>query len=221
MNSEELNRYIQCAVREIEEPSFSTTRQYLEVNSILKIDGEYVVERIRYDQPDEIVVYFKIANERYFFGVWVNKVTTRFDGVFIENGNHCYLSVRSTDYSLEELAQCTRLKHTSGYSKGAIENFGSARYKNSFLRFELLDSECYSTEDALRLLLDKLEPHKDEIAELSRKADVGISIEKFQYTSGDHELVLDIELLKRLAELNVEVWIDPYICGTPILDLES
>ena len=41
-----MNKYVECAVCEIEEKSFAVTQQYLEVNSILKVNGEYAIERI-------------------------------------------------------------------------------------------------------------------------------------------------------------------------------
>ena len=211
-----MNKYVECAVCEIEEKSFAVTQQYLEVNSILKVNGEYAIERIHDVPPEDIVVYFRITGERYFFGVRVDRKKIEVTQVFIENGNNCYLRVSSKNHSLKELADYTQLTYTSGYSKGDAGNFGTARYENTLLRFELLDSECYSTEVALKLLLDKLEPHKTELAELSKKSFVRICIQKHQYVSGDLGLYLDVAMLKRLADLNLDLDIDPYICGNPI-----
>jgi hypothetical protein len=183
---------------------------------VLKVNGEYVVERIA-ESLDDVTIYFKILHEQYYLGVRISKVGTSVNWVFIENGNKCYLAVRSDVMSLDELARFMPLKCSSGYSKGELRKSGLAAHSHSGANYVVLDSECYDTEDAINLLLNFLEPYKNEIIELSKNASAHVAICKNQYVSGNAGLHFDVSLISRLNEFNLALDIDLYIVGNAIL----
>ena len=177
-------------------------------------NNEFVIERIS-DSEKEVTIYFKVAEERYFLAVGIEKSTSNF-WVFIENANKCYLTATSEILSLEELSKFTNLKYSEGWSKGDLRKNGKSKHTFSRISFEILDSESYSTEEALGLLLEYLSKHKEEIISLSKKSNAYISVCKYQYISANAGLHLDKTLIGKLNELNLPIDIDTYICGNPI-----
>lgn len=211
-----MEKYIECAMREIEEQSFELTKQYLKANTVQEENNQYAIERIS-EQTEDITIYFNIYKEKYYLGICIDRKTIEVTWVFIENSNECYLTASSDTLSLEELSRYLPFKHSKGWSKGEINKNGKSRHAFSRIFFEILPSHCYDTEEALNLSLDHLARYKEEIAQLSKKSNVCLSICKHQYLSANAGLHLSASLIRRLSEFNLAVDIDTYIVGQPII----
>lgn len=211
-----MRKYIECAIREIEEQSFELTKQYLKANAIQKEKNRYAIERIS-EQTEDITIYFKLYREKYFLGVCIDKNVIEVTWVFIENSNECHLTASSDCLGLEELSRHLPFKYSKGWSKGEISNNGKSHQAFSCIFFEILPSHCYDTEEALSLLLDQLAKHKEEVDKLSKVSNLYISICKHQYLSSNAGLHLSADLIRRLSEFNLAVDIDTYIVGQPVI----
>lgn len=214
----ERQKYIETAIKEIKSPEFAHTKQILEVNEVEKENGQYKIEGI-IENDTCINIYFKIKDEEYFLWIPIDKETGEVIFPDVRNSNHCCLSATSETKSLEELASYTTIKYTSGYSKGEVRKFGNKQriYNHSRIRFELLESNCYETEEAIEKLLDELEKDKEGIKKLIKNSSAIIDICKYQYVSANAGLSLSDDLIKRLNDFQISVDIDTYICGKPFI----
>ncbi|WCL50676.1 DUF4279 domain-containing protein [Leptospira sp. GIMC2001] len=208
---------IKKARNEISKPSLAITQQYLDVNIIDITDGEYTIERIA-KFNENTIIYFKISEEKFYLGITIDNSTSEVIHSFIENGNKCYLSCVSYNLSLEQLSKLTKLKYTSGWTKGDFRKDLQSKYDFTRINFELLTSECFDTENAINELLKILETDIPGINNLSSKSDACISICKHQYISSNAGLHIDLKTINRLAKLNLPLDIDTYIVGAKILD---
>ena len=207
-------KYIEKAIKEIESPEFAHTKQILEVNEVEKENGQYKIEDI-IENDTGINIYFKIKDEEYFLCIIIDKETGEVIFPDVSNSNHCCFSATSETKSLEELASYTTIKYTSGYSKGEVRKIGNKQRvaNHTCIEFDLLNSKCYETEEAIEKLLDELEKDKEGIKKLIKNSSAIIDICKYQYISANAGLSLSDDLIKRLNDFQVGIDIDTYICG--------
>lgn len=208
------NIYIKNAVKEIDSPEFAHTKQILEVNEVETENGKYKIEKIM-EHENQVHIFFKIKDEKYFLCISLDKQSGKVIFPSIQNSNYCYLYATSETKSLEELASYTKIKYTKGYSKGDIIKRANTQkiVKVSSIYFELLETECYETEEAIEKLLDKLSEDKQGIKELIKHSNAVIEICKNQYVSANAGTAFSKELLQRLSEFEIGIDIDTYICG--------
>lgn len=206
--------YIENAVKEIDSPEFAHTKQILEVNEVETENGKYKIEKIM-EHENLVHIFFKIKDEKYFLCISLDKQSGKVIFPSIQNSNYCYLYASSETKSLEELASYTKIKYTKGYSKGDIIKRANTQkiVKVSSIYFELLETECYETEEAIERLLDKLSEDKQGIKELIKHSNAVIEICKNQYVSANAGIAFSKELLQRLSEFEIGIDIDTYICG--------
>ena len=206
--------YIENAVKEIDSPEFAHTKQILEVNEVETENGKYKIEKIM-EYENQVHIFFKIKDEKYFLCISLDKQSGKVIFPSIQNSNYCYLYATSETKSLEELASYTKIKYTKGYSKGDIIKHANTQKieKISSIYFELLETECYETEEAIKRLLDKLSEDKQGIKELIKHSNAVIEICKNQYVSANAGMAFSKELLQRLSEFEIGIDIDTYICG--------
>ena len=206
--------YIENAVKEIDSPEFAHTKQILEVNEVETENGKYKIEKIM-EHENQVHIFFKIKDEKYFLCISLDKQSGKVIFPSIQNSNYCYLYASSETKSLEELASYTKIKYTKGYSKGDIIKRANTQkiVKVSSIYFELLETECYETEEAIERLLDKLSEDKQGIKELIKHSNAVIEICKNQYVSANAGIAFSKELLQRLSEFEIGIDVDTYICG--------
>jgi hypothetical protein len=213
---------------ELNNPQWAVTKQFLEVNSIELLNNEYIYERYSIGNQKfifgdinniiekhccEIVFYYKIRNEKYFYCIGVDIKEREITRVFMCESCYCYLSAYSENMTLQEMAKLTKLKYFSGGTKGEKTNRGRGFYSVSWIKYKFTDNESYFMEDALTMLLDELEKDKNGIKKLVEKTDASIQIVKYQYISANAGIEVNKETIKRLSELNLSFSIDMYICG--------
>ena len=210
----EKRKYLEKAIKEIESPEFAHTKQILEVNDVEKENGHYKIEDV-IENKEKIDIYFNIKNEKYFLCISINKETDEVIFPSIKNSNHCYFFATSETKSLKELASYTKIKYTSGYSKGEERKIGKKQKiaNHSCIEFDLLKSNVYETEEAIEKLLDKLEEDKEGIINLIKNSSAIIEICKYQYVSANAGFSLSNNLIKRLNEFQIGIDVDTYICG--------
>ncbi|MCL1991817.1 MAG: DUF4279 domain-containing protein [Spirochaetes bacterium] len=193
---------------EIDNPTLEVSKQILAANKIQKDENGYCLDRYFLDERDKTIDFcYKIENEKYFLLISIDIKTKGIDWVALRNSNECYLTATSWDLSLQELAEITTLKHTSGWSKGDKISHGSV-YSYSRINFKLVEKTSHELEVALSLLLDELEKDKNGIVELTKKSSAYIAIYKYQYISGNPGMSLKIETINRLSNLNLGFAVD-------------
>jgi hypothetical protein len=210
------NLIIEKAIDELQAKRFGTTQQLLDIHEIIYVDDKPQVLRVdtEYDEKTAIV-YFPIKDEKFYLAVWLDtKPAISVRGVGTENYNSVYLKVISDALSFQELSSLTKLKPTSGWSKGDPRKSGKSFYNFSALHFEP-NPEPDEFEDKLRKLLDFLETDKDGITALVNKASVQIQVATIFHNGntmlGGHHLHKNT--IKRLAAFNLEVDFDLYAEG--------
>jgi hypothetical protein len=224
--------YKKIADNEIINPQWTETKRFLEVNNIKKIDSEFVYERciiqdktthFYYDRNDyskynednfkEIIFFYEIEDQHYFFGIGVNMDKNEISFVYRRNSTYCYLSARSLDMTLEEMVELTKLKYSAGATKGEKTNRGRGYYDCSWIEIKYLNERSYEIEESLSILLDELEKDKEGIKKLAESTDACINICKYQYVSANAGIEIDRKTIKRLNELNLKLFIDIYCEG--------
>ena len=215
MNRNKYIDYINIASAEITNPKWEQTKQILEVNTVEKESNGYKVYSVL-EFENKVCVYFNIKNEEYFLRIDIDKFTKEYEYSTLSNYNHCYLSVISETKTLFELSAYTKLKYTNGYSRGderILLNGKKKIEKVSSMTFDLLELNCYETEDAIEKLLEKLDEDKKGIKNLITNSNAIIQIRKIQYVSGNAGVCFSEQLIKKLNEYELGVDIDTYIAG--------
>jgi hypothetical protein len=218
----------EIADNEFNDPQWAVTRQFLEVNDIELLNNEYTYERYSIGNQKfvfvdinnriekycyEIVFYYKIKDERYFYCIGVDIDKKEITRVFMCESCYCYLSACSENMTLQEMAKLTKLKYFDGGTKGEKTNRGRGFYSTSWIEYRFTNNESYFMEDALNMLLDELEKDEIGIKKLVKKTNASIQIVKYQYISANAGIEINTETIKRLYKLNLSFSIDMYICG--------
>lgn len=210
------NLIIEKAIDELQSKRFGTTEQLLEIHNVVYVDNKPQVLRVDTEYDDKTaIVYFPIKDEKFYLAVWLDtKPEISVRGVGTENYNAVYLKATSEDLSFQELSLLTKLKPTSGWSKGDTRKSGNSFYNFSAFHFEP-NPEPDEFEDKLRKLLDFLETDKDGVTALVDKAFAQIQVATIFHNGntmlGGHHL--DKGTVKRLAALNLELDFDLYAEG--------
>jgi hypothetical protein len=203
------NELIKKAVSEIENPTFGTTEQYLEVHNVELENEEFKVERVDFESYEKVnAVYFPISNEPFFLVVYFSKENNEIVAVDTENGNRIYLSATSEKLTFEELSELTNLKPLKGWSINDLRPNGKSRYNFSRISFEPIKSNAYELEAKLKMLLTELEKDIIGIKNLNDKSDVIISVFSQQYVCGNKGIHFDTKIIKRMNDLNLGIDID-------------
>jgi hypothetical protein len=211
------NELIRKAISEIENPTFGTTEQLLEVLIVEKENGKLKVERVDFESFDETnVVYFTIKDEPFFLSVYFYKENNEIASVGTENGNQVYFTATSENLTFEQLSELTKLSGIFGWSVNDDRKVAKGKYSFSRLSFEPIKSRAYDLDAKLKLLLTELEKDIDGIRKLTEIADAGISIHHQQYIDGNKGINFDIETVIRLSKLNLGIDIDQYIFGNEL-----
>jgi hypothetical protein len=211
------NELISKAITEIENPTFSTTKQYLEVHKIEVENGKPKVERVDLENFDDVnIIYFSIQDEPFFLTVHFGKENNEILGVGTENGNQIYLRATSENLTFKQLSELTKLKGLFGWSLNDKRKQGKGKYNFSRLSFEPFKSRAYDFDIKLKLFLTELEKDIDGIENLKNQTDIGISVHHQMYINGNKGIGFDIETIDRLSKLGLEIDIDQYVFGNEI-----
>ncbi|WP_299223523.1 DUF4279 domain-containing protein [uncultured Aquimarina sp.] len=210
-------KLIEKVISEIENPTFETTKQYLEVHNVEFDNGKPKIERIDYDFFDNVnIVYLPIQNEPFFLTLQFSKETDELLGIGTENGNQVYLTATSENLTFEQLSELTKLNGLSGWSIDELRPNRRSKYTFSRISFEPIKSRAFDLETKLKLLLTELEKDLDGIKKLTEKANATISVHHQQYIDGNKGINFDIETISRMSKLNLGINIDQYVFGNEL-----
>lgn len=205
------NELIKKAILELKSPTLIATQQYLEIHSI-ELENELPrVEHVDFKSfKKSNVVYFSIKNESFFLSIYFSKENNEITRVSIENGNQIYLTATSYNLTFDELSKLTNLNGFSGWNMNKGTKVHSGKYYNfSQITFEPLKSQAYNIEAAIKLFLSILEQDLEGVKKLTELSQAKISIHRKQYLNTNKDILLDIDIIKRLCSLNLGVEIDP------------
>ncbi len=208
---------IKKAISEIENPTFETTKQYLEVHSVELENNRPKVERIDLESFDTTnAVYFPVQDELFFLVVYLNKNNGEINGVGTENGHRVYLTATSEHLTHNELSDLTNLHPLTGWSKNDLRKNGKSKHTFSRISFEPTKSQAYELEQKLKILLTELEKDKNGVKKLTEKAETYISVCSNLYIDGNKGIVFDEAIIKRMSNLNLGIGIDQYVYGNEL-----
>jgi hypothetical protein len=212
------DKYISVARKELLNPTFAVTKQYLAVMELELENGNPKIERISIE-AQTVSLYFGIKDERFYIVVNISvNNPTKPDWVWIESAHRVYLTATSEDKTYHELASYLSLTPLTGWSRGDVNKINRRPYKFSRVSFEPITNEAYGLEEKLEDLLSELMKDTDGIRLLSENSDAYVSICKYQYISGNAGIHFNMDVIKKLADLGLEVDIDTYITGNAIED---
>jgi len=208
---------ISKAISEIENPTFGTTEQYLEIHNVELENGKPKVERVDLENFEDVnIIYFAIQNEPFFLTVHFGKENNEILGVGTENGNQVYFTATSENLTFEQLSELTKMSGLSGWSVNDDRKIGKGKYNFSRLTFEPIKSRAYDLDVKLKLLLTELEKDANGVKKLTKISDAGIIIHNQLYIDGNKGINFDIETINRLSKLNLGIDIDQYVFGTEL-----
>jgi hypothetical protein len=207
---------IQKAIDEVELKHFGSTEQLLEIHEVVYEENQPKVLRVDTDGPDgSAIVYFPIKNEKFYLAVYLDtepNISVR--GVGTEAYHSVHFSATSETLDFEQLSSLTKLKPTSGWSKGDVRKSRKSFHKFSVFNFEP-NPEPDEFEDKLKKLVDALEQDKEGVLALVSQADVFIQVASIFHNGntmlGGHHI--SKESVKRMAALELTIDFDLYANG--------
>ena len=210
--------YVSIAIQELGEPTFEVTKQYLQVMEVELENEAPRVARVNLDHTSEsIAVYFYVKQEGFYIVVNLSKGNNpEVEWVWMESGHRVYLTATSETLGHDALSSYLPYDSLTGWSKGDLQKNGKRVYKFTRVSYEPNVNEAYGLEEKLLELLIDIEKSSGAIHELVENSIAYISICRHQYISANTGIHLDLDILRRLSKLNLELDIDTYITGTEI-----
>ncbi|MCI1186118.1 DUF4279 domain-containing protein [Hymenobacter sp. DH14] len=206
---------IAIAAAEATNPTFGTSKAFLEVHSVAIQDGEPKVAGITIPAgPLPTIVYFAVEDEKFFLAVSVSPVSLTVEHAWVEDYHRISFHATSETLDLQQLAALTMLKPTESWNKGDQRKLGGALRKQSSIEFEPHPGPG-EFEARLKKLLSFLEQDHAGVQALVDKADGYLRIISVFHNGNTMlgGLHLDKECIQRMAALNLEIDFDLYAEG--------
>jgi hypothetical protein len=214
-----IDKLLELSKQELKDPQFELTKQYLEVLQLEWENGNPKIESIETDEDGTLLLHFYVKDEGFFYTHFFDMHPTlklRFMGT--TPASMAYLNLTSTSLSLAQILAQTTLKPTTTQEMGqpifpAHKN--SARYTYNGFHIEPNTPLSHNFEKKLLSLLNLLEPHKAELNALEKNC--SLKIQAFWKAHCGNTILggffLDKAIIKKLAELNLEIDFDLYAGG--------
>jgi hypothetical protein len=207
---------IQICTEEVEQKNWGVTEQFLDIHSLVYEAGKLKIERIDRDNPDgTLIAYIPVRDERFYLAIYVKaNPDPEIVGVGTEPYQSVYFRATSKTLDFDQLSCLTKLKPTSGWSKGEMRKIGKGEYDFTSLEF-LPNPEPDEFEDKLNNLLDFLEQDEEGIKKLVEMSDGYIQVAMIFHNGntmlgGPH---ISTNAIKRMNALNLEIDFDLYANG--------
>lgn len=128
------------------------------------------------------------------------------------NELHCQLIIHGYDCDAETITSSIGIKPTSVIEKGSIKNKHATApilWDTNYWIFEIESFDDIYPEQLLAQLIDRVYSHKNDFVKLSKQYSTELSLYGTVYKPhvGAH---IDIELLRKISELNIEFDISFY-----------
>ncbi|ANY67842.1 hypothetical protein BBD42_16205 [Paenibacillus sp. BIHB 4019] len=212
-----IETFEKIARKEIEKQSFELTKQYLSVHKLVYENGKpKIADVIMNDGEQSAEVYFSIADEAYYFVVYLDtspEVTVRFMGM--SAGNRVYLSVSANVANLEKLLKGINLVPSKTWQKGTQISYRNTNrfHEDSGFTFQLEDKKTGEVEEKLANLINKLETSNlIQIIE-SEEIHKVVRVVYYGYKEQMWGINLKPKIIEKLSKLNASLDIDLYASG--------
>lgn len=207
------------AIEEIEQQNFAITEQLFEIHKVVYKEGKPVIARIDLENEEQgAIVYCPIEGEKFYMAIYVDitpEVEVRWIGT--EANFSVYFCGGSETLNAESIISMSNLEPTQYWSKGEkrykhIDN--DAKWRFSKVIYEP-NPEPDEFEDKIVKLLDYLERDKEGVRKIVDQYNGYIQVAAM-FHNGNSMLGgvhLDVEIMKRLTALNLEIDFDLYAEG--------
>ena len=191
------------AIDEITNPTFGTTKQFLDVLKVRSENSVPVISNVIInDSENTATVYFPVEGEEFFIAIYINvSYHAKITSVSTEAGTAVYLSIGKKDEAYTELPMVPDKVYNDAVIYG-------------------IDIDVPDTvENKIVKLLNYIEPHKNLIKKIAGTSTVTINIYYHGYRDQMWGLHLDPVTLKRISDLNAEFDFDIYAEGKELYSL--
>lgn len=212
----------QIAIKEVLNPTFESTKQFLGVNKV-EMDGDIprIKDIIISEDKSFAEVYFPIMDEEYYFVIYIDlipEVSLRFMGM--SAGSKVELFVCSDTEDINKMIRLLQVTPQRSWSKGEkrVHSNGidySIKNNSGFI-YTPIEKTTGEVEDKLDYLLNELIQAKDKIFELRKVAEVEIQVTYYGYKDQMWGINLKPQTIQRLSELGVSLDIDLYASGNDL-----
>lgn len=207
--------FARIAIDEIEQKFIGTTQQLLEIHSV-----EYVNDLPRILEIDEdesfAKVYFPIVDESFYFVIYISKFPhTEIIATGTEPHVSVYLRATSSTLTYNDICKLTKLIPTDGWSLGDTIWPGNSSRKFTSVQFEPSFGPSQFPKK-LEKLLDFIEQDTRGVANLVNSANAYVQV-AMEFHNGNTMLggpAIAAQLMRRLAELQLDIDFDIYANGT-------
>ncbi len=202
-------------LRELNSPEWGVTQQYLEKYNVKSKEGDPELIFLEDAEGADMIVFVLLEGVNFTLTFYMAKIENhlyRIKSVYPHPGAKVYFWVSSADISIEEMLDLISLSPVSIKRKGETQARIEPAEENS-IRFEPDADIPGLVEFKLSRLLNYLEPVKRGIVNLKKKGDAGINIAYYGHTSSMSGLHLDIGIINKLDDLELELDIDLYAEG--------
>jgi len=211
-----LEKIIEKANLELRNRTWGYCQQFFEIHEIVLEGEKPKISRIGYQKDkSEIIIYYSVKEENFFFCIILN-TEGEIVGIYSESLNRVYLRAESKTMNKIELENLSNLKVTGGHNVG--DQKGNKKRNASWCDSVIFiepNPEPDSFENKLEKLLHYLESDINGVKELVNKASGYIQV-IMEIHNGNGMLGgphLNINSLKRLSELGLELNFDLYVSG--------
>ena len=203
------------ALAEVASPRLAITKQFFTVHRL----DEEPVACVRFDS-DRWWVYARLKDEPYF---WVSIVKRQADGLAATWGfslayANLYLAVSSVDLTSREITAMLGLRPHKTRQKGDLIGAGPKRYQEHLWTYRPSLPEPLGFEMKLAHLLRELSSRSEQLRLMQKSCDMSVSVAYYDYAGSPSGWHLDLEMLKGLFSLNLEIDVDLYVSGPELPD---
>jgi hypothetical protein len=204
---------------EVNNPTWAMLEQFLTAHQIDYENGKPKVVHVDMDNPEMAIVYLAVHDQDFYYGMWVEtKDEIRLHWMNTRPKIRVYFCAESETLTIEEMMALTSIDTQVARRKGELR-WTKVAYKDSAIIIEITP-EPRSFEDKLVRLLDHLEQDREGIKTLADKTETSICADCLYY-SGHYSLgtlLIDKKIAKRIAALNLALYIDLEAWGEPPLE---
>lgn len=210
---------IALITNEFASPTLGITEQYLEIHQPVYEDGQIKIARIDRDKPIEeqiAIAYLPVQSEYFSFAVYIDEEKNEVFNIGTESRNSVYLRITSETLSAAELGAYLSFTPTSSWNKGGLTPDGRRIYNFNCIEYEP-NPEPDEFEDKLKKLLITLQADKEALIALAAHATLFIQV-LMDFHQGNQMLgsaLVNLECMKLMTELNLEISFDFTAWGTP------
>lgn len=201
------NEIIQLVNNEFTYNSLTVTAQYLEIHQPVYENGTIKIDRIDRDKNDGIIiVYLPVANEHFFFAVYIDSDSKEVINVGTEPRNTVELVATSERLLCADFSFLTTIKPSRSQNKGDVNSNGKSICQYSFIGYEP-NPEPDEFEDKLKKLLLLLVKEKEAVKKLTSTANAYIQI-IVDFHAGNQLLGgidIDLDALDQLSKLGLPI----------------